>query len=250
MGEKYAALSSFTASGQVVSEVTPAGGGKATTTKHTFTINLARPEFYRITWTNAIAPGVIMRGAAWCAGDGHKVLNAGKVGTHLNREMALAAATGVSGGVAHTVPSMFFKDDPLALVPSLKNPILLPEERVGADACYVVAADRPLDKVTLWITKKDGLLKKVQTKTGAGPRQETTQASGDVSDESVRKILKTQGQDSTPDAVNKMKKQIAEGIKMIGSIPVTITATYEAIAVNEVMVKEDFEYSVPKENQP
>jgi hypothetical protein len=58
------------------------------------------------------------------------------------------------------------------------------------------------------------------------------------------------GQDSSPDAVSKMRKQITEGSKMAASISMTSTATYETIAVNELMTKEDFEYSVPKEKQP
>jgi predicted Ser/Thr protein kinase/outer membrane lipoprotein-sorting protein len=245
MGEKYAALSSLSASGHVVSEVAPTPGGKATSIKQTFTLNLGRPDFYRITWNNPSLPEVVRQGAAWSAGDGHKVLIAGKVGTFLNRETALAAATGVSGGVAQTVPSLFFKVDPQGLVQSLKNATLLPEETVDAVPCHVVAANQATNKMTLWIAKKDGLLKKVQLQCGKDSVPGTTQALDEVSDKSLRKLLKSMGQESTPEAVGKLRKQMAEGLKVGAGLPVTITATFEKITVNEIMVKEDFEFSVP-----
>ena len=252
MGDKYAALSTFTASGQVVSEATPAAGDTATSDRTTFTLTLARPEFYRITWTNANRPAITRRGAAWFAGDGHKVMIAGKVGALLNRETALALAP-VSKVVALTVPSLFFKDDANGFLQSLKNPTLLPKETVDTVACHVVAADWGGRKVTLWITEKDWLLKRMQSKSDANSRQATTPATEDVSDESLRKMLKTMSHDSSPDAVNKMKKQVADTLDRIRTgpfTPRTTTTTYETIKVNEVMIKEDFEFSASDLSRP
>jgi hypothetical protein len=99
--------------------------------------------------------------------------------------------------------------------------------------------------MTLWIAKKDGLLKKVQLQCGKDSVPGTTQALDEVSDESLRKLLKSMGQESTPEAVGKLRKQMAEGLKVGAGLPVTITATFEKITVNEIMVKEDFEFSVP-----
>ena len=51
-------MSKSLAAGKIVTLVTPANGGPATTLEHTFSINLARPEFYRVEWTNAIKNGL------------------------------------------------------------------------------------------------------------------------------------------------------------------------------------------------
>ncbi|MCY2996347.1 MAG: serine/threonine-protein kinase [Planctomycetota bacterium] len=269
MGESYAALSTLSASGQVVSEVTPSGGGEATSTKHTFTVNLGRPEYYRITWGVANDPKPTGRDTVWSAGDGHKVMLAGTSGTFPNREAALAIA-GIFRGIPRnvllslskddllfvrhrtppaglqTVPSLFFKDDANGLIQSLKNPILLPDETVGAEACHVVAADRAAEKVTLWITKKGWLLKKIQTKTGPDSHKGTTPEAEELSDESLKKLLKSLGQDPTPEAVNNLRRQKAEARRRAAATPpstTTSTMIYETVAVNELMIKEDFEFS-------
>lgn len=252
MSVTYGGISSLTASGNVVTEIVPTDGSATTTLKKTFTINLARPEFYRITWTDESMPQGHRQGAAWNAGDGHKTLVAGKVGTLLTREMALAAATGVSGGVASTMPHLFFKDDRNNPVTSLSKPTLLSDEMVGSETCYVVAADQGTGNVKLWITKKDFLLKKMLSKLppASSAAMEKPTAVEEFSDETARKTLKSLGQDSSPEAVEKMKKTIAKSRRRMGSFSSTTTTTFEAIRVNEVMIKEDFEYSVPKEKQP
>ncbi|MBI3880405.1 MAG: serine/threonine protein kinase [Verrucomicrobia bacterium] len=248
--EKYGALSTFSAAGKNISQVTLASGGTPTTLAHTFSLNLARPEFYRVEWTNVIMPGVTMTGAAWSAGDGHKVLMNGKVSTFLNREMSLATATGLSGGATHTVPSLFFKDEESSLLKSLTNATLLADESVGADLCHVITGDGPAGKYTLWITKKDLFLKQSRTAHAANSGLGTASATDQVSPETMRKLMKTLGQDSSPEGVSKMTKQMADMKQKAGAVQVTITETFEHIAANELMIKEDFEVAVPAASGP
>ena len=257
-------------SGQL-SEFTPSAGAKATSTKHTFSLNLGRPELYRITWAEAGSTAITAQGAAWSAGDGHKAMIAGKMGSYPNRETAWAVAGVIPFDrnsslivpvkdetlfVKHkqpprdldSVPRLFFKDEANGLLRSLQKPSLLPDETVGEEACYVVAADQRAGKLTLWITKKDLLLKKMQIKAGPDSRPNTTPEVEELSDESLKKMLKLLGQDPTPEAINQLKTQRAEARKRAASAPPstatsTTTSIYQNIATNELMIKDDFEFS-------
>jgi hypothetical protein len=143
------------------------------------------------------------------------------------------------------VPGMFFKDDGNNILKTLNNPVLLPEETVGAEACYVVAADRVSDKVTLWITKKDWLLKRMQTRLSGDLLKGRTTPIEELDDETLKKMLKSMGQEATQEAVARMRSQMAERRGKPGLSSSTSTATYDTIAVNALLIKEDFEFSAP-----
>ena len=75
--------------------------------------------------------------------------------------MGITGATGVSGGAAHTVPSMLLKDLQMVAFSVLTNVKLLREELFEDVHCYVVVGKHPggVD-YTLWIGKSDYLLRK------------------------------------------------------------------------------------------
>ncbi|MBE7494216.1 MAG: hypothetical protein HS117_04690 [Verrucomicrobiaceae bacterium] len=242
VSEKYGSLSTLSVTGKTTAQVTPAGGGEPSTVENAFSINLARPEFYRIEWKQPLAGTVVSQGAVWSAGSGHRVLIGQKVSEWLNREQALGAATGVSGGAANTLPSLFFKDEGSGLHEFIQNATFLPDESVGGESCQIIKGDGPGGKLTLWISRKDLFLKQIQMVSSGGGG---TQEAASVSSETMTKIAKTLGTDASPEAVSKMTREIEAQQMRVAAMRTTITETFERVVANEMMIKADFEVAVP-----
>ena len=85
--------------------------GTAIRGETSFSILLKKPNLYLVSWTqkNMPMPGMAQSGAVWSDGT-QPFLYMGimhaysKIGSD---QMALASATGVSGGIAYTMPSLF-----------------------------------------------------------------------------------------------------------------------------------------------
>ena len=121
---------------------------------------------------------------------------------------------------------------------------MLPEESVCADLCYVVTADSQGGfKRTLWITKKDLFLKQSRFVHAANSGAGTLPGGVPLSDETNRKIIKMNGREGTPEEVSKLRKQMESGRQSADAMQ--STTTFETIAANEFLIKEDFEVTVP-----
>ena len=120
------------------------------------------------------------------------------------------------------------------MLQGLGNPVLLPEEKIGEESCYVVSGEMGGQKLILWISK-DYLLK--QKKMVLGGEMKIPE----MSDEDVKKALSATGQETTPEAIANMKTMMktmqAASSKMKGSI----TEKYETFQANPVLTKESFE---------
>jgi len=247
VSEKYGALSTLSVTGRTIAEVADAGSGAPSKLESTFSINLARPEFYRIEWKQPLQGSVANQGAVWSSGSGHRVLMGGKVSEWLDRAQALGAATGVSGGAANTLPGLFFKGEGSGLHELISNAAFLPDEIVGGEACQVIAGNGPGGKLTIWITRKDSYLKQVRTAASGGG---TAQAGATVSSEAMTKIAKTLGTDATPEGVSKMTREIEAQQKRVAGMSITITEIFEHVVANDLMIKEDFKVVVPAGGGP
>ena len=162
--DAYASLNSYTDEGKTVAVVS----GMTLTT--TFTIKLARPNLYRITWEQAVNSAVTNKGAVWSAGDGDfMVMGNGATLRESNQETALAGATGVSGNAAATIPGTFFKmnwGDQLG--GSMAGAKQQPDEKVEDVDCYVFASELKKGITrTLWIGKQDLLIHQARTVSSA-----------------------------------------------------------------------------------
>jgi len=131
---KYAGLDSYSSEGEIVTDIDISGVNfdtipgmtddrtkklreskefqdalkKRQTLKHIFSIKLARPDYY-IEWDQKVHEKYSNIGAVWSDGKEHfLLLNARRKTSPKDRRMALASATGVSGGAANTIPSLFF----------------------------------------------------------------------------------------------------------------------------------------------
>jgi outer membrane lipoprotein-sorting protein len=165
--EAYAALTSYTDQGTTVASL----NGLTMTT--TFNIKLARPNLYRIEWVqtndSAYSTTTTKPQSVWSAGDGDflDMLGQGPK-KQTNQEMALASATGISGGAAATVPGTFFKAQwGNQLNGSERNDKQQADEKVGDIDCYVFSSTLTGRTSMIWIGKQDFLIHQVRTLTSA-----------------------------------------------------------------------------------
>ena len=89
----------------------------------------------------------------------------------LSLNMAIGAATGVSGGSAHMVPALLLPDlIGGARLTDLKNPALLASEAYERAYCFRVEGQTPNGSVkTLWIDQASFLLRRVETRRPSTP---------------------------------------------------------------------------------
>jgi len=158
--EKYASLTSYSDEGTTVAVL------NGTTITTAFTIRLARPNLYRIEWEQSVHSGYANKGAVWSAGQGDFLQIGSGAKEQANQAVALASATGISGGAAATVPGTFFRlhwgDQ---LVSSALSDKQQPDEKVGDVDCYVFTGDAKGWTRTLWIGKSDFLIHQLRTVT-------------------------------------------------------------------------------------
>ncbi len=164
--EKYASLTSYSDEGKTVASL------NGTTITTTFKIKLARPGFYLVEWAQTSGSFFVTTktgaGAVWSAGAGDFLdMGMGKQ-KQTNQEMALASATGISGGAAATIPGTFFKlnwGDQLGL--PVADEKQQPGEKIGDVDCYVFTSELNARTRTLWIGRTDFLIQQVKTVTSA-----------------------------------------------------------------------------------
>ncbi|MBW7989856.1 MAG: hypothetical protein FVQ84_07560 [Planctomycetes bacterium] len=113
----YKSMDTYKAQGTITANIDT--GGTETNMETTFSIILKKPNLYLISWTQKTMPmaGMSQSGAVWSDGAQPYLYIGGtnaysKMGSD---ELALASATGISGGAAFTIPSLFlsvFKNQP------------------------------------------------------------------------------------------------------------------------------------------
>ncbi len=247
MEDKYAALSSISVTGKQVSEIGSVTGGVASSVESTFSLNLARPDFYRIEWREA-AQTAYNAGAVWSTGAGHFVLSGRKVTQYPERGLALGVGGVHSRDVAKTVPTIFFHDTMdkmLGWLTHLKNPARQPDERIDTEDCYVVAADGLAGKTVVWITKRNFLMKQFRTTTGGDLQAKVSQAVSVIGDESLKAILERSGKAVTSEAIRKLRAEMEESGRVAAQSRTSFTQTCQSIVVNKAVKTEEFEATLP-----
>lgn len=262
VAEQYAALTSYSATGTVISDMDmskvnakslpgadkmPAGGPRAKElqqamsqpirTESEFSVKLGRPGYYRIEWKSKTGP-TVMKGAAWCAGKGDFLSLAEKNYTRMeSRDLALASATGVSGGVAATVPAVFFQSQ-TGLLDSFKAAKRSGDEIVDGEDCYVLNRGAMGMQVTLWVAKSNFLIKQKQMAFGgksAMPEMSETQM-----DEALKNTPHL-----TPEQAAEAKATMKNMKPMLSQMKGTITETYRNVEINQPVKEEDFNHELP-----
>jgi hypothetical protein len=270
----YAALSSYSDSGKTIYEMS---GQKLALT---FSTRLARPNLYRIDWTQDTG----FKGTVWSDGGLNQLqlepgsspaaaammaaLSAGgkKSGSNLqtlaDMGTALKTAAALSYTTSATIPGAFFNQNcgDNFVYPALvgRYPVK-PEadEMIGEVDCYRISAQMDLSQVpeagkpgtvftTLWIGKNDFLVHQCRARyvekvaAGAG-------SSDQEIDEAIKKSLQMQNQPVTPEAVAAMRpqmkaimKQVRANLKTAFQAGVVITQMHEHISVNQNLSALDF----------
>jgi outer membrane lipoprotein-sorting protein len=159
----YASLSSYSDKGKTVASI-----GTNKVAPHEFSIRLARPGLYRIQWSQD-SGSFKHSGAAWSSGDGDFFVMDGqqKPQKYPDRIRALAAATGVSGNAAASIPGTFFKHNWGNQLNASMYEARTADEKIGDTDCYVLTGQKDGQRRTLWIGKKDFLIRQVQNDSSA-----------------------------------------------------------------------------------
>jgi hypothetical protein len=242
---KYASLQSYSDVGETRATITTTpvstGGTSATAaakpqeSRTKFTIQLARPQMYRIEW-DASTDFFSSKGSAWSDGGSHFVRLAGETNRPQDTETALAMATGVSGGAANTIPSIFL-DLETNGIKSAENPVMGGEEAIEGEDCFVVKVHRDHIDQTFWISKASKLI-----------RQEKMDFSGafapeELSHDDAKKVLESMGRTVTEDAIQALRDQMAAMQKMMKASGVqshSSIETHREIKINDPMSPGDF----------
>ena len=168
--ENYASLASYSDEGQIVATMND------TAITNTFTIRLARTNFYRIEWQqnteSSYATNNTPVQAVWSSGAGNHLEKGHGPQIEENRDIALAKANETSGGAAGTIPRTFFDmqwGDQLN--GSGFNQNRQTNEKVGDVDCYVFSRESQGRTKTIWIGKQDFLIHQVRTFTTAEAMQ-------------------------------------------------------------------------------
>jgi hypothetical protein len=145
-------------------------------------------------------------------------------------------ATGVSGGAAFMIPSLFFNLES-NLITAAENPVFSGEEAIEDDDCYVIKVHRDRFDQTYWISKASKLI-----------RQERMDSSGsftppELTNDDARKALEAMGKPVTDEAIKALLDQMAEmgkRMKTLGVQSHSSIETHREIKTNDPMSPSDF----------
>ncbi|MBN2457044.1 MAG: M48 family metalloprotease [Sedimentisphaerales bacterium] len=256
--DKYKTMESYSAIGEVISDMDMSGAlddmpelrseikdskvlqdilKKSKKLKHEFSIKLAQPGLYNIEWEQKIHPTFSNTGAVWSSdGKEHFLFNAGRKTSPKDRKWALAMATGVSGGVANTTPSLFF-DGQSAILRGLQAVNIRSEEQIDGDRCYVLSGQLAGMTMNFWISKKTLLIRqRQQILSGKFEMPEIPE----LSDEQIEEALKITGQRITPEAIKEFKEAGKSAPTQMSKIKGIITETHRNIIVNQPINPSEF----------
>jgi uncharacterized protein len=181
MAERYAAASSYQDSGVV--ETVVEGALPRRSTDVSFKTVFKRPQKFRFEWAQVSRLSLPGRSVVWS--DGEKTFAyythaPDKVERPEDLGSAIAGATGVSLGSAHTVPRLLVRGIGGFSVTGLSRVTLKGQELFEGEECFVLEGYHPSGEAwRLWLGKTDYLLRKVRT----GPRD------GEFEEEIHRDIL-------------------------------------------------------------
>ncbi|GEM_PF-3297189 len=252
----HAGLESFSAEGVVTTRIdlteTPTGkaarakgfqGGqlgddsafiKAQTRVSRVTLKLRRDGRYRIAWKQQVGGAFTNRGAAWNIGEGDRIEIPEKgVGRAPDRETALNAASGFSGGASLIVPSLFY-DFKVNSLSAVEGWVRLPDEKVKGVACQVIGGKLAGQNVIFWFRESDHLLaQRKQILGGGGPPPLTK--------EEATQRLREAGLEASPQAIERLQAEREEQRDTVRATQGHITLTLTRIVVNEGIPDEALE---------
>ena len=243
----YRSAATYRAEGKALTRILQPESGTETAVGVSFRMWLGRPGLYRIEWTEHRNLGKTESGAVWNDGDG-PYLYLGTSGgyTRMSSDpIALAAATGVSLGVAHTIPSLFFEfRDTTGLLDRLQSPVLEASEVVDETPCHVVAASLPSGlEYRLWISKDEPILIQVENLLGGSSE---TDAVPESTPEQEVQALRALGLDDTEANRDRIRASLQQARELMKQIRGTAKQLHQDIRMSVPLATEAFAFQVPE----
>ena len=245
----YKSMDTYKAQGTITSNIDT--GEIKVNIETSFSIILKKPNLYLISWTqkSTAMPSMSQSGAVWSDG-AQPYLYMGGTNAYSEMssdELALAGATGISGGAAFTIPSLFFsvfKEQP-APFSRLKDPQIEMTEKVGEEDCYVISGSSSISKKeTFWISKKSYLIKKYSRSLEP---PEGGIAIPKITDEQVAEAIKGMGQEVTDESKKKMREMMESTRTMFKTMKMKGSSTELHTNVSSPELnKNDFKFALPE----
>ena len=244
----YKTMETYKAQGTITSDIDT--GATKMTMETSFSILLKKPNLYLISWTqkNISMPAMAHQsGTVWSDGT-QPYLYMGVMNAHSTMssdDLALAAATGISGGAANTIPSYFFSGPKEQPTPSsrLIDPKIEMTEKVGGEECYVISGSSPFSKKeAIWVSKTSYLIKKYSRSLEP---PEGGRAVPEMTDEQLEEAIKGMGQKVTEES----KQKTREMMKSLKTAQLKGSSTeLHADILTPDATKNDFQFTPPKDS--
>lgn len=249
----YKAMDTYKSHGVIIANID--ADGMKMNIETSFSIILRKPNLYLITWTqkNMPMPGMDQPGAVWSDGT-QPFLYTGIMNAYTklaNDEIALSSATGISGGAAFTIPSLFltsFKNQsPFSRLTDAK---LEKVERIEGEDCYVISGASAISKKeTFWISKSEYLIMKCCRSLELSER--AMDEIDEMTDEELEETIKAMGQPVKEASTGESKQKIrdlmggSEATPGDSKMKASFTEVHKKIASPE-LTKKDFTFTPPE----
>ncbi len=246
---QYESLQTYEAEGTVVTDIETGRGSMHMETS--FSMKLKKPNLYLITWTQKGMPmsGMEQSGAVWNAG-AQPCLYMGIMKAYskmTSDEIALGAATGISGGAAFTIPWLFFSvlGPKHGAILQLADPKIEKIEKLDGEECYVVSGSSPISrKETFWISTRRLLIlqfsRSLEPPAGRPAQQ-------DLTDKELDEAIKGLGQEPTPEARATMKEILKQGQETLKNAKIKGTSCEHHLKISSPQLSQaDFQFKVPE----
>lgn len=238
--KNYKNMRSFKADGNVLSKINM--NGNDVEIKTNFTLLIQKPDLFLVTWSQNMG-FMKQEGSVWNAGEG-AYLYMGMKKSYAkikDNKTAIATATGISGGVANTMPSLILEK--INVYSSFKNCKLVKEEKIEGEECYLLECENKNLLMNIWISKKRSLFIQIQNIIG----KKDLASKIDLTDDQIKQSLKSMGQEPTKENIAKMRNTMKMAKEMTKSIKGSMTETYKNIIINQEYPKKDFKPTLPKD---
>jgi outer membrane lipoprotein-sorting protein len=248
--DSYRALDTYKAEGTIISDM--GSDGTQHKLETSFTILLKKPNLYLITWTQShkFTPGLkAQSGAVWSDGtQPYLYMSAMHAYSKMTSDdMALGTATGISGGAAFTVPSLFlhgFMGQPRPFS-RLKELEMEETGKVGKEECFVLSGSSSISKKeTYWLSKSSYLIRhysrSLETPEGGMVVPELT-------DEALEQAIIAMGQKVTPETMKTIKEMMEKTSASLKTTKLTGSTTESHVKVSfPALSKSDFKFALPE----
>ena len=243
---RYRSSPSYEATGRSITRILDLEEGTESSVEVTFGMRLARPDFYRVVWTQHLnlARGEV--GAVWNDGTGPRLVQgAGEEIAQLDSDRtALSAAAGASMGTAYVIPALFFgMGDGGSLLQRLGELRVDGIEVVEDIPCHIVAGRLPAGvDYRLWISTNELQIVQLENTLGG---QASQSAIPESTPQQMAKALEAMGMEDTPENREQVRALLDRARAVLTTVRGTARQLHENIHMQRPFGPEDFAFPMP-----